>query len=278
MEPFFSVLFGGVSGATVVWLCRTWISERIRQDVQHLYAQKLEAYKAELNSRIQSLQHENQIQQLRTSLFFERQRSAFSALLGRIAEINRRWRSAHYEPGVGMTGPVPTGAYQELRNDYYAHQLFLDTTCLAALDLLFDCYSDSFPFYDNPEGPPSPRDAHAAFDSVEYLQPRIAQLFRRKIGVPEPDLATREIALLGAIRLLNRLHFQDVQLPIRGALGLRSSDEAADAVAKASENVDELISKLKQLHGFLRQEHGTFHEKRTEASRYLSMLEAGFQT
>ena len=72
------MLFRSMSGAVVVWLLRTWISERIRQDVQHLYAQKLEAYKAELNARIQSLQHENQIQQLRTSLFFEHQRSAFS--------------------------------------------------------------------------------------------------------------------------------------------------------------------------------------------------------
>lgn len=269
---FVNILSGGAAGAILVLILRSWISERLKQAIQHEYSQKLETYKAELNARIQALQHENQLYQLRTSLFFDHQRNAFSNLLAKIAEVNQKWIDKEYERDVGLTGSVPHDAYQELRKVYYDHQLFLDRSCLAALDLIFECYVDSFPFDDGSGGPPIQRDVEAAYDSVEYLQPRITMLFQQKIGMSENDLAMQEIALFGAIKLLNRYHFSDIQLPVKGVLKLTNGDRPADAVARAQEHIDELKLKLKELRNYLGREHGVFHEARTKASRYLEML------
>jgi len=274
MDAFLSILSGGTAGALLVWILRGWISERLKQSIQHEYSQKLETHKAELNARIQGLQHENELSQLRTSLFFDHQRNAFSILLATIAEVNQKWIDKGYEADVGLIRPVPRDAYQQLRKLYYEHQLFLDSSCLAALELLFDCYVDSFPFDDGSGGPPIQRDIEGARDAVEYLQPRIAELFQERIGLSGDNVAKREIALLGAMKLLNSYHFSDIQLPVRGVLEVTYSDQPAGAVAKAEEHIDELMSRLRQLHDYLGRKHGVFHEGRTKASRYLAMLES----
>src|SRR5208283_2959814 len=105
MDTILSILSGGAAGACLVWLLRNWISERLKQSIQHEYSQKLETHKAELNARIQALQHENQLQQLRTSLFFDHQRNAFAGILAKIAEVNQTWFDQSFEDEVGLKEP-----------------------------------------------------------------------------------------------------------------------------------------------------------------------------
>jgi hypothetical protein len=107
MDTILSIVSGGATGALLVWLLRGWISERLQQSIRHEYSQKLENHKAELNTRIQAMQHENQLQQLRTSLFFDHQRNAFAAFLTKIAEVNQAWIEKEFEDEIGLTGPVP---------------------------------------------------------------------------------------------------------------------------------------------------------------------------
>jgi hypothetical protein len=274
LDAFLSVLTSGVTGGVLVWLLRGWITERLKQSIQHEYSQKLETHKAELNTRIQAIQHDNQLQQLRTSLFFDHQRNAFAGLLAKIAEVNQTWIDKEYEFEEGLTGPVPNDTYKELQALYYQHQLFLDPSCLAAMDLIFDCYGDSFPFDDGSGSPPqvSCRKADAAYRVIEYLQPRLAELFQRRIGITTSGRGEREIALLGSIRLLNQYQFAEIDLPPKEHLGLRDRDSAAEAVAKAEGNLQELISRLKQLEAYLKEDHGIFHEAATKSLRYLAML------
>ena len=59
--------------AAVVWLSRTWISERLKASIQHEYDQKLAAYNAELKSR-----GETQIEMLKTSVSREAERLRFA--------------------------------------------------------------------------------------------------------------------------------------------------------------------------------------------------------
>jgi len=82
----------------------------------------------------------------------------------------------------------------------------------------------------------------------------------------------REIALLGSIRLLNRYHFAEIGLPVKGPLQLTDQYRAADAVAKAEDNFRELVSKLKQFQTFLRRDGGFFHEAASKTAQYLAML------
>lgn len=272
MDAIPSILSGGAAGMVLVWLLRGWISERLKQSIQHEYSQKLENHKAELNARIQALQHENQLHQLRTSLFFDHQRNAFAGILAKIAQVNQTWIDETNEPGVGLTGSVPSEAYKELRAMYYQHQLFLDPSCLAAMELVFDCYTDSFPFDDGSGAPPTPRDANAAYEAIAYLQPRLAELFQSRIGVAGSARAEKEIALLGGIRLLNQHHFSAIDLPAKGSLKLTHRDCAADAVTKAEDHSEELISKLREFQAYLRRDRGFFHEAATKTGRYLAML------
>jgi hypothetical protein len=274
MDTFMTIATSGVTGALLVWLFRNWISERLKQSIQHEYSQKLENHKAELNTRIQAIQHENQLQQLKTSLFFDHQRNAFVGILAKIAEVNRTWIDKTYVYEEGLTGPAPDTEYKELQALYYQHQLFLDSSCLAAMDLIFDCYSDSFP-YDDGSGSPSHvnyQKIDAAYHAIEYLQPRLAELFQSRIGVTASEYAERDIALLGAIRLLNRYQFAEINLPVEGALKLSNRDNAADSVARAEENFEDLIAKLRQFQIFLKREHGFFHEAAKKTAWYLAML------
>ena len=64
-----SILSGGIGGVLLTWLVRNWITERLKESIKHEYAQKLEIHKAELNSKLQSIIHDKQLYNLRTSLF-----------------------------------------------------------------------------------------------------------------------------------------------------------------------------------------------------------------
>lgn len=270
METILSILSGGTTGALLVWLLRGWISERIQQSIRHEYSQKLETHKAELNTRIQAIQHENELRQLRTSLFFDHQRNAFAGLLAKIAKVNQKWFDQKYVVDEGLSGPVPDEAYKDLQATYYEHQLFLDGPCLAAMELVFDCYRDSFP--DDYE-PPNDRDVHAAYHAVQYLQPRLAELFQSRIGVTVGGRAEKDIALLGAIRLINHYHFADIGLPPQGPLALTHQDQPSDAVTKAEDNILELVENLRHFQVYLRRDGGVFHEAALKTARYLAMLQ-----
>lgn len=269
-----SILSGGSTSLLLVFLFRGWISERLKQSIQHEYSQKLQIFKTELNTRIQAIQHENQLQQLRTSLFFDHQRNAFSGILAKIAEVNQAWINKWYEFEEGLTGPVPIEAYNELKTIFIRHQLFLDSSCLTAMELIFECYQDSFPHDDGSGAPPKHSDMDAAHENIKYLQPRLAELFRSRIGVTVSGPGEREIGLFGAIRLLNRYHFDEINLPVKGPLKFAHRDDAAGAVVRAEDNFDELISKLKELRAYLRQGHGIFHKAASRSLRYLEMLKA----
>jgi len=271
MDAVLNIVTGGVAGALVVWLLRNWISERLKQSIAHEYSQKLESYKSDLNCRLQEIAHQNQLHQLRTSLFFDHQRSAFSSLVWKIAEVKQKWIEVAYERDEGVTGPVPYDSYKELQNSYFQHQIFLDCACIAAMELVFKCFQDSFPF-DDGSGTLHPRDVRASFDSIEYLQPRVAELFRQKIGVTDSDRAALEMALLGALKLVNSYHFADIELPAKGSLKLTHSDGPSDAVAKGEANLAELILKLREFKAYLRRDGGIFHEAEAQASRYLAIL------
>lgn len=271
IDTILSILSGGVTGSLLVWLLRGWISERLQQSIRHEYSQKLETHKAELNTRIQAIQHENQLQQLRTSLFFDHQRNAFASILTKIAEVNQAWLDKEYHYEEGLTGQVPSEAYRELRVTFYKHQLFFDSACLVAIDLVLDCYSDSFPFKDG-LGQLHPRDADAAYEAVQFLQPRLAELFQNRIGVSSSRRAEREIALFGAIRLLNHYHFKKIDLPPKGSLKLGNRDEPAEVVVKAESHCEELVAKLRQFEAYLKTDGGCFHEAAMKTTRYLEIL------
>lgn len=273
METLLTILYGSIGGTfgfILVWVLRGWLTEKIKQSINHEYSQKLETHKAELNSKIQTIQNEYKIYQLRTSLFFDHQRAAFAQLLSKIAEANKIWGVEGFDYSEEqLTESVPHNQLEELRELYYKHQLFLDNECLIAMDLILESYLES---YSENNRPPDPIDVEIAYDCTNYLQPLIASLFQQKIGVSNDLRALRKIALLGGIRILNKYHFSEIDLPIKGALEIKMNDHAADAVLKAEENYDKLIQKLYQFGEYLRSDGGFFYDAQMKILRYIEIL------
>lgn len=272
MEYLLSVLSGGTSGAVLVWLAKGWISERLKQSIQHEYAEKLESYKTELNSKIEGIKHENQVSQLRTSLFFDHQRNAFAGLIAKIAQINTEW-AAHYEPDDGLYEPVPSSGRREFEGLLYQHQLFLDEECLMALSLITEAYRRSLPYDDGSGAPPHQNDSSQHVSYIEYLQPRIASIFRGKIGLAAEPQHLMEVAILSAIELVNSYHFLEVNIPPKGALSTRKIKNAADKVAVGLENTDELVTLLRQFDEYLSSDGGWIHEAQLKVKQTLNVLE-----
>lgn len=273
MEALLSILSGSATGALLVYFLRGWISERLQQSIRHEYSQKLATHKTELKPQIQAIRHENELRQLRTSLFFDHQRNAFAGLLAKIAAVNQMWIDKEFVRDEGLSGPVPDDAYKELQAAYYEHQLFLDSPCLAAMELVFECYRGSFPCDDGSGAPPQSRDNWAAYEAVQYLQHRLAELFQSRIGVTTRHRAKKEIALLAAIRLLNTYHFTELEIPPQGTLALGYRDQPPDAVRRAEDNLDDLLGRLECFRDDLRREGGGWPEASLKATRYLEMLE-----
>lgn len=267
------VLPGVASSAFLVWLLRGWITERLRQSISHEYSEKLENHKNELNAKLEAVKYEYGVNQLRTSLFFDHQRAAFGEILSKVAETNREWWHTGYEEDIGLNSPVPGVHYQELKVLFFKHQLFLDSESIMAIELLFQVYEDSWPFDDDSGKGPIARDVREPYDNAEYLQPRLAALFQQKIGIANEDRAVRQIALLGAIRILNRYHFTNIGLPVTGPLKLASSDGPADAVMKAERNSVELLKEMKRFQSHLQTDPACFHEAEASLGRYISVLD-----
>lgn len=228
-----------------------------------------------LQRKIQREKEENEDKRFRTSLFFDHKRAAFGELLAKIANIQQKWQKVGYDfPDGGIIEPVPSLMFDDLENVFYKHQLFLDESCIAAMELVFECYGDSFSEISGDGGLERSGKEDLAYDSITYLQPRLAKLFQQRIGVSSDNQAIREIALLGAIRLLNHYHFEEIGLPPSEGNPLKLDRAGpAEAVSKAEINFNELCSYLKKFQRYLRNDHRFFHEAEMKISRYLTMLE-----
>lgn len=181
MDVLVSILTGGIGGALLLALLRGWITERLKQSIRHEYSQKLENHKLELNAKLQEILHANQLNQLRTSLFFDHQRQAFAEILAAIAHAVRKWWET-YDPDEGeIMSPIPIEAYDKVKEVYYNHQLFLDKDCMAAIDLALEFMRQSLPVYYG-DGPPRQSECKGPFDSLEFCSFDFPNYFRRKLA------------------------------------------------------------------------------------------------
>lgn len=287
MEYFLSVLSGGASGAVLVWLSKNWISERLKQSINHEYSRKLEQHKheysqelarhrSELDVQLERAKHYNQVSQLRTSLFFDHQRSAFAAIIKKTVELNDKWTDG-YDPQEGLYSSVPREQYHELVSLFHEHQLFLDDECLVFMTTLMDAYTDSYPYFDGMET--HYNDNSEVFGFVEYILPRMASMFRNKIGVGDNSAHIRQIIVLSAMILVNGINLQILGLdfPPAGVLHIKNKHRAADIVKNGMENLAELEQKLARLDDYLNGEDIGFVEMQLKVRRCLGVMNKIFK-
>lgn len=267
-EILVSILSGSTAAAALVFLLRGWLTERIKQSIQHEYAQKLENHKTDLNTRIQALQHEYQLNQLRTSLFFDHQREAFTKIITSIAVARDEW-SKLYDPEEELE-PIPNAAYRNVKDVYNLNRLFLDDDCIASVEIVLDVMSSSFPISDGHEL--HHRDCKFPYDALIFMQDRIPDVFQEKIGLKVNGRAKIEIALFGAVRLLNNYHFTDIGLPPKNDLKIGIQDSPEDIVKRGEGNMKILLENLNQFELYISKNPSCFGDILPKISRLTSML------
>jgi hypothetical protein len=282
MEYLLSSLFGGVSGAVLMWLTKSWISERLKQSISHEYSKKLELHKHEhsqglerlrsdLDVELEKARHYNQVSQLRTSLFFDHQRSAFAAIIKQAVEVNDKWVQG-YRPEEGLYDAVPKAEFAALVSLFYEHQLFLDDECLVLMTVLMEAYKESYPYFDGERT--HYKDNSEIFEFVGYVVPRMASVFRGKIGVGNSSAHLKDIIVLAAMILVNgiNLHVLGLDFPPKGVLFARNKHNAAEMVKNGMDNLPELVSKLGDLDNYLNADDTGFVDVQLKVSRCLAVL------
>ncbi|WP_302173711.1 hypothetical protein [uncultured Hydrogenophaga sp.] len=268
-ELLSSALSGGVAAAAVAWAGRTWLSERLKQAISHEYSTKLETVRNELSAKLEAVKHAYEVDQLRTSLFFDHQRVAFGEVLAAVVEMQKEWDNV-IDPDEDLLDPAPYASRRKLEAVYFKHQLFLDSDLIMSMELLFDFYQDSLPYFNGIET--IRRDVLMPFGNASFVVPRLASVFRTKLGIANDQQALRDIALFGAIRLVNGYHFPEIGLPATGALKLDKDEFALGAINKARANEQALVETLQKLLAYI-PANRFFHEAEASARRYLAVLE-----
>ncbi len=222
--------------------------------------------------RMQKEKEDKEDKRFQSSLFFDHRRVAFAEILTKIAEINQKW----LENGDELFGPLPIDSYKDLRMVFYKHQLFLDESCLDAMDLVFECYGEAIPDL----GEQSTGTEDVAYRIISYLQPRLATLFRQKIGASNDVQALREIIFLQSIRLLNQYGLGHrgenpivpEESPLR--LDLRRIDPD-EAVSVAGNHFSDLLSKLEELKRSLANRQGSYSAEKKVARCLVILKDPG---
>ena len=273
MEYLFSIISGGASGAILVFLLKGWISERLKQSIQYEYSEKLANHKIYLNSKIDEIRHEYQIAQLRTSLFFDHQRRAYACIISKTSETMQQWSNLYDPDDRCLLKPVPHRRHSELEKLIDEHQLFLDEECLMSLQLVMDIFRSSLPYDDRSGAEPHQSDSLPKISTIEYIQPRLASVFKSKIGTESNKIHSRELATLCGMMLINGFHFPEICIPATGNLSTIKLIDAVDIVTAGLTNNIELIENLRKLDSYLNSDGGWIPESQIKVSRCLSILE-----
>lgn len=267
--------FSRVTGNVVL---SAFVSIIVSGGITFFFQRKLEKYK-------EGLKHQYQIDQMRTSLFFDHQRAAFALLLSKIAEIHEEWLATiSNNPDDGLVETVPRKPHQELRQLYQDHQLFLDDHCLLGMNLILHSYLEASSYdYENDierfsQIPPEDRICSCAsyhYDRATYIQARLADLFREKIGVSFQVTALRDLTILGAIEIVNRPYYSlndDKLFILDNALKTPRNGRITDNITIAEKNIKALLSTLKKLVESLSRE-GICYSDYILAKQYLDILQ-----
>ncbi|MFZ6761010.1 hypothetical protein ACO0K9_27715 [Undibacterium sp. Ji50W] len=241
--------------------------DRLILDHRATQDRQLQQQRDEFETKLHMMKHENEVGQLRTSLFFKHQQEAFQAILIETAFAISCW-GRKYDPVTCIWGRIPESNYEKIESTIRNYQLFLDPDCKLALDILINVYQNSFPF-DDGHGEIA-KDGRKPLSDAEYLQPRLAALFQMKIGVPYEKEAFLEIALLGIVRLLSQ-HFQtsnDLSLKMLSHKFL----DTEDSVALAKEQFVELNTDLQTLLDTLRSDGWASNKKYTQLKKLLGVI------
>lgn len=244
----YAAIGSSVFTSAIGFIFRDWILARLKGSISKEYSMQLQVHKRDMDrelqeqkalfeDRLQNIKLQHDINQTRTSLFFDHQRTAFVEIITAMAQVLDAWWET-YDAETSLLARVPRRQYSELRNLAHRHQLFLGPEATACISLLFRVYDDSLPFQENPDHPAIARDTSQPHQQAEYLLSRIAALFQKEIGISYDETLIRELGLFGAIYVIRMYGYVESNLLVY--LTDRHAD-TEDLVTVAEANFDEFV-------------------------------------
>ena len=137
-----SIVSAALTSGALLWLTKTWLSERLRNSIQHEYSQQLETYKAKLKSEsdvsLERLRADLQIASAKRNIEYnrihEKRLEIISELSGKITDLHQAAASytSIFERNDGPTKEERRKAFGEefgSFNEYFrTRRLFLPST------------------------------------------------------------------------------------------------------------------------------------------------------
>lgn len=207
-----SIVTALLTSSGVVWITRTWISERLKRSIQNEYDHKLEAHKATLKAAgdvaIEQLRSQLHIEASRRQIEYtrihEKRLEIISELAGRIYTFHQTVKAyvAIYEPAGCLSKEdrrkSVNEALAQLSSYYIPRKLFLpENTAKKVEDFLTGLHKTSLSFMffveqPTPEGFKPNKQLEVWSEAVAYVEKEAPQLigdmerdFRHLLGMQE---------------------------------------------------------------------------------------------
>ncbi|MCU1299881.1 MAG: hypothetical protein JWQ87_165 [Candidatus Sulfotelmatobacter sp.] len=222
------------------------------------------------DARLEKIKHELQLEQQRMSIVYEHQKDSFRKILIAMHHaMEAIERNAEGE--IGEWNPISEEDVKDFSRVLSEETLFMDSGSDHAVRLFRKIMWSAVRYE---ETYPSSDEVWRAYNQMHFVSDHLAEHFRIRVGLeptgPDPLL---DIELLGACRLINRLHFTEFGLPTKGPLEYQDNQSTGQLVAIAREQPDLLKSELSRLKDGIKSKYSTFFfETLTEADRYLRKL------
>ena len=202
---FSSVTVSAMLTAILIWLSKTWISERLKNAIKHEYDAKLEQHKAELQAvnaiQVERLKANLQVaaatQSVKFSSLHEKRLQVIAELY---ALIERAYGDANIAIALAERNPnewhTRDDAIEEVRRAYAANKLYFSAALASTLESLITdlCHPQDYQYLvagAKDEDPAKLRAEHIARwkelrPKIDRAKEMIANEFRGVLGVEEP--------------------------------------------------------------------------------------------
>lgn len=219
------------------------------------------------DERLEKVKHELQLEQQKMSVVYENQKDSFrNILVGMFNAMEAIEREIAGEADWRPISQEPVDAFSRVLSQ---ESLFMDAASDRALRLFREVMWEAVQYEDQV---PSGGKVWRAHDQMGFIADRLAQHFRRRVGLPEGEAdPLLDIDILGACRDINRYSFPDYKLPTRGPLKSDESRNSQELVAAARQNPAILKEELEKLKTATQNDR-FFFEAAARANLYLQRI------
>ena len=262
----------------LAFLARSLVNNLLTKDIRRFETElkgrsdsAIETLKANYSRELETARHTLELENSRMSIVFEHQKDSFRAILAAMHQVISAIE-AQAEPESAWYHPIPESVGDAFKAVIAQEGLFVEARCERVLERFSRAISDAV---ESQHDSPDADKIYQTYDHLKLLARAVANHFRGRVGLNIIGDPLRDADLLGACRLIDRIHFPEAGFPTKGMLSM-SKRSAVELVSLANENIGELRQQLTRLRDYIRDTRrtGLFFGVQAEAEEYLRSLTA----